>query len=162
MQAKVGIVMGSKSDLPIMQRAADVLKMMDIPYEIRVMSAHRTPHVTQTWAESAQENGLQVLICGAGMAAHLAGVVAAHTNLPVIGVPVNASLGGMDSLLATVQMPPGVPVATVGIGGAGAKNAAWLAVRILALGDAEVRERLAAEKQKMRDKVIADDQSLAR
>ena len=162
MQAKVGIVMGSKSDLPIMQRAADVLKMMDIPYEIRVMSAHRTPHVTQAWAEAAQENGLQVLICGAGMAAHLAGVVAAHTNIPVIGVPVNASLGGMDSLLATVQMPPGVPVATVGIGGAGAKNAAWLAVRILALGDAEVRQRLAAEKQKMRDKVIADDQSLAR
>ena len=96
------------------------------------------------------------------MAAHLAGVVAAHTNLPVIGVPVNASLGGMDSLLATVQMPPGVPVATVGIGGAGAKNAAWLAVRILALGDAEVRQRLTVEKQKMRDKVIADDQSLAR
>ena len=161
MASKVGIVMGSKSDLPVMERAASVLELVGIEYEMRVLSAHRTPYETQKWAEGAQENGMKVLICGAGMSAHLAGVVSAHTPLPVIGVPVDASLGGVDSLLSTVQMPPGVPVATVGIGKAGAKNAAWLAAKIIALFDADVAQRVEAEKQKMRAKVLADDKSLA-
>ena len=161
MTARIGIVMGSKSDLPVMERASSILKTLGIEYEMRVLSAHRTPYETQVWAESAEKNGLRILICGAGMSAHLAGVVAAHSSLPVIGVPVNATLGGVDALLSTVQMPPGVPVATVGVGGAGAKNAAWLAAKILALQDPDVARRLAEEKTKMREKVLADDKSLA-
>ena len=156
----IGIVMGSKSDLPTMSAAAEVLDDLGITYEMRVLSAHRTPQETMAWAHSAQENGHKVLICGAGMAAHLAGVVAAHTQLPVIGVPINASLGGMDALLATVQMPPGVPVATVGVGRAGAKNASWLAAKIMALSDSALRDKLAEKKDQMRDKVLNDDRSL--
>ena len=161
MTNRVGIVMGSKSDLSVMKKAAEILTSLEISFEMRVLSAHRTPNATQVWAESAQDRGLRVLICGAGMSAHLAGVVAAHSALPVIGVPVNASLGGIDALLSTVQMPPGVPVATVGVGGAGAKNAAWLAAKILALQDQDLSVRLESEKRKMREKVLADDKSLA-
>jgi len=143
----VGIVMGSDSDLPVMQAAADFLTSMDIPYEMTVASAHRTPERAATWAATAQERGLKLIIAGAGMAAHLAGVLAAHTDLPVIGVPLDASpLGGMDALLATVQMPPGIPVATMGIGKPGAKNAGVLAARILALENKELAEKVAQYK----------------
>ena len=146
----VGILMGSDSDLPVMQAAADFLKKMNVPYEMTVASAHRTPERATSYAKNAKQNGLKILIAGAGMAAHLAGVIASHTDLPVIGVPLDASpLQGMDALLATVQMPPGIPVATMGIGKAGAKNAAVLACRILALCDEALAKRLEEFKQEM-------------
>lgn len=139
----VGIVMGSDSDLPVMQAAADFLKAMDICCEMSVASAHRTPEKAVAYAKNAQQRGLKVIIAGAGMAAHLAGVLASHTDLPVIGVPLDASsLGGLDALLSTVQMPPGIPVATMGIGKAGAKNGAVLAVRILALTQPDLGKKL--------------------
>ena len=148
--ALVGIVMGSDSDLPVMQAAADFLKQMKIPYEMTVASAHRTPERAARWASTAQERGLKIIIAGAGMAAHLAGVLAAHTQLPVIGVPLDASpLHGMDALLSTVQMPPGIPVATMGIGKSGAKNGAVLAARILALEDKGIAARLQAFRLEM-------------
>ena len=140
---KVGIIMGSKSDLGVMKKAAKVLDSLNIPYEMRVASAHRTPRLVEEYCRTARERGIQVIIAGAGMAAHLAGAAAAHTLLPVIGVPIDSSpLKGLDALLSTVQMPPGVPVATVAVGKAGAKNAAWLAARILALSDPELERRL--------------------
>lgn len=146
----VGILMGSDSDLPVMQAAADIFEMMNIPYEMTVASAHRTPERAANFASTAQQRGLKLIIAGAGMAAHLAGVLAAHTDLPVIGVPLDASpLRGMDALLATVQMPPGVPVATMGIGKPGAKNAAVLAAKILALADKELAEKVAEYKVTM-------------
>ncbi len=146
----VGIVMGSDSDLSVMSAAVDFLKQMRIPYEITVASAHRTPERAARWAATAQKRGLKVIIAGAGMAAHLAGVIAAHTNLPVIGVPLDASpLHGMDALLSTVQMPPGVPVATMAIGKPGAKNAAVFSTRILALENKRIAARLQAFKQEM-------------
>ncbi|MBA3007120.1 MAG: phosphoribosylamine--glycine ligase [Proteobacteria bacterium] len=149
-KALVGIVMGSDSDLPVMQAAADFLKKMQIPYEMTVASAHRTPERAARWASTAQERGLKIIIAGAGMAAHLAGVLAAHTELPVIGVPLDASpLHGMDALLATVQMPPGIPVATMAIGKPGAKNGAVFAARILALEDKGVASRLQEFKLEM-------------
>lgn len=157
---RVGIMMGSKSDLPAMQAAADVLTELGIGWEMRIMSAHRTPEEADAFAVGAQGRGIQVLICGAGMAAHLAGCVAGRTLLPVIGVPLGASLGGMDALLATVQMPPGVPVATVAVGKAGAKNAAWLAARIIAVADGELRGRLQDAVSAMADKVRAADAEL--
>ena len=148
--ARVGIVMGSDSDLPIMEVAAEFLEKMGVACEMTVASAHRTPDRAALWAKTACERGLQVIIAGAGMAAHLAGVIAAHTDLPVIGVPLDASpLHGMDALLATVQMPPGIPVATMAIGKAGAKNAAVLAVRILALNDSRLAARLIEFRQEM-------------
>lgn len=150
----VGIVMGSDSDLPVMQAAADFLRSMNIPYEMTVASAHRTPERAANFASTAQQRGLKLIIAGAGMAAHLAGVLAAHTDLPVIGVPLDASpLRGMDALLATVQMPPGVPVATMGIGKPGAKNAAVLATRILALEDKELAGKVAEFKVTMAKEV---------
>jgi phosphoribosylaminoimidazole carboxylase PurE protein len=159
-QLRVGIMMGSQSDLSTMQAAADVLSLLEIGWEMRIMSAHRTPEEADEYATSARARGVQVLICGAGMAAHLAGCVAGRTLLPVIGVPLGASMGGMDALLATVQMPPGVPVATVAVGKAGAKNAAWLAARIIAVADADVLSRLEAAVQSMADKVRAADAAL--
>jgi phosphoribosylamine---glycine ligase len=148
--AVVGIVMGSDSDLPVMQVAADFLKKMEIPYEMTVASAHRTPERAAHFASTAQQRGLKIIIAGAGMAAHLAGVLAAHTELPVIGVPLDASsLHGMDALLSTVQMPPGIPVATMGIGKSGAKNSAVFAARILALEDKGLKARLQAFKVEM-------------
>jgi phosphoribosylamine--glycine ligase len=137
-----------------MQAAADRLKQFDIPYEMTVASAHRTPQRAMRFATEARSRGVRVIIAGAGHAAHLAGVLAAHTTLPVIGVPIDSScLQGMDALLATVQMPPGIPVATVSIGKAGAKNAAILAAQILAVSDAQLADRLAAFKQEMADEV---------
>lgn len=147
---KVGIIMGSDSDLPVMMAAVDFLKKMDVEFEITVASAHRTPARAAVFAETARERGVQVIIAGAGMAAHLAGVLAAHTTVPVIGVPIDSSsLKGMDSLLATVQMPPGIPVATMAIGKAGAKNAAILACQILAVSDVSMQEKLAQFKVDM-------------
>ena len=156
----VGIVMGSKSDLPAMSAAGDVLDELGIGYDIRIMSAHRTPAEADEYASGAAGRGLKVLICGAGMAAHLAGAFAGRTPLPVIGVPLNGSLDGLDALLATVQMPPGVPVATVAIGKAGAKNAAWLAARIIGTSDADVQKRLVDGFDAMADKVRAADAEL--
>src|SRR6266849_4126325 len=140
---QVGIVMGSDSDWETMEAAAERLKHLEIDYEVQVMSAHRSPKLVRQYAESARRRGLSVVVAGAGGAAHLAGVVAAHTTLPVIGVPVvSGALGGLDALLATVQMPPGVPVATVAIGRGGAENAAILAVQILAVKNRALRHRL--------------------
>ncbi len=153
-KAVVGIVMGSDSDLPVMQVAADFFTSMQIPYEMTVASAHRTPERAAKFATTAQERGLKIIIAGAGMAAHLAGVLAAHTDLPVIGVPLDASpLNGLDALLATVQMPPGVPVATMGIGKSGAKNAAVLATKILALSDKRLAAKVAEYKLLMAKEV---------
>ena len=152
--ARVGIVMGSDSDLPVMQAAADILKSFGIGYEMTVASAHRSPERAMRFASKARDRGLGVIIAGAGHAAHLAGVMAAHTTLPVIGIPIDSScLQGLDALLSTVQMPPGIPVATVSIGKPGAKNAAILAAQILALSDADLAAKLDAYKQKMADKV---------
>lgn len=157
---RVGILMGSASDLPAMQAASDVLGQLGIAHEMRIMSAHRTPTVADEYASTARARGLGVIICGAGMAAHLAGAVAGRTQLPVIGVPLGASLLGLDALLATVQMPPGVPVATVAVGKAGAKNAAWLAARMLAIADSSLAARLDSEAASMADKVNAADAAL--
>jgi phosphoribosylamine---glycine ligase len=151
---KVGIVMGSDSDLGVMQAAADILKKFNISYEMTVASAHRTPERAMRFATEARSRGVRVIIAGAGHAAHLAGVLAAHTTLPVIGVPIDSScLQGMDALLATVQMPPGIPVATVSIGKSGAKNAGILAAQILAVSDAQLEERLEAFKKEMAEQV---------
>lgn len=145
---KVGIIMGSDSDLPIVKKATDVLKTLDIPFEVHIYSAHRTPLEARNFALSARENGFGVLIAAAGMAAHLAGAIAANTTLPVIGIPCkSASLDGMDALLSTVQMPTGIPVATVAINGGA--NAALLAAQIIAVDDNELALRL--------DKKRADD-----
>jgi phosphoribosylamine--glycine ligase len=142
--------MGSDSDFPVMKAAADFLKSMDICCEITVASAHRTPEKAVLYAKNAQQKGLKVIIAGAGMAAHLAGVLASHTDLPVIGVPLDASsLGGFDALLSTVQMPPGIPVATMGIGKAGAWNAGVLALKILALAQPELGKKLVKLRQDM-------------
>lgn len=150
MKPVVGILMGSDSDLPVMKAAADFFKEMGIGYEMTVASAHRTPEKAMTYARTAQERGLKMIIAGAGMAAHLAGVISSHTDLPVIGIPLDASpLQGMDALLATVQMPPGIPVATMAIGKAGAKNGAVLAARILALEDKEIAARLVRFRENM-------------
>lgn len=156
---KVAVIMGSDSDLPIVKKAIVELKRFGVPYECHVMSAHRTPALASEFASSAKANGFGVIICAAGMAAHLAGVVAGHTTLPVIGIPCkSAALDGMDALLATVMMPSGIPVATVAIDGA--KNAAILAVQILALSDEELSEKLEAEKQNMIDGVKKKDAAL--
>ncbi len=150
MKPVVGILMGSDSDLPVMKAAADFFKQIDIPYEMTVASAHRTPERAMNYAKTAQERGLQAIICGAGMAAHLAGVISSHTDIPVIGVPLDASpLQGMDALLATVQMPPGIPVATMGIGKSGAKNAAVFVTRMLALHSDDIAARLVLFRENM-------------
>ena len=147
MQPVVGIILGSKSDLPLMESCVKVLEDFGLPHEVKVCSAHRNPRGVMEWASSARERGLKVVIAAAGGAAHLPGVVAAWTDLPVIGVPVPTQhLGGVDSLYSIVQMPAGVPVATVAIGEAGAKNAAWLAARIIGLTDTSV-ESTHAEKR---------------
>ncbi len=148
--AKVGIVMGSDSDLPVMQEAAAVLKKFGVPCLMTVASAHRSPARAADFAAGAATRGIRVIIAGAGHAAHLAGVMAAHTRLPVIGVPIDSScLQGLDALLATVQMPPGIPVATMAIGKPGARNAGILAAQILALADPELDRRLEDDKQEM-------------
>ncbi|UCD80737.1 MAG: 5-(carboxyamino)imidazole ribonucleotide mutase [Desulfobacterales bacterium] len=152
----VGIVMGSDSDLDIMNEAAAVLRKFEIPYEMTVASAHRSPQRAAEFAGSALKRGLKVIIAGAGHAAHLAGVLAAHTHLPVIGVPIDSScLQGLDALLATVQMPPGIPVATMAIGKPGARNAGILAVQIIATADPELGRKLEDFKQDMARQVEA-------
>ncbi|MBW1749876.1 MAG: phosphoribosylamine--glycine ligase [Deltaproteobacteria bacterium] len=159
----VGIVMGSDSDLPVMQPAADFLSSLGIKHEITISSAHRTPEQAAEYARSASQRGLKIIIAGAGMAAHLAGVLAAHTTLPVIGVPIDASsLNGLDALLSTVQMPPGIPVATMGIGKAGAKNAAVLAARILASNDPELTTALVQFSCDMAEQVAEKNKALSR
>jgi len=158
---KVGILMGSDSDLDIMAEAEKRLDGFGIAYETRILSAHRTPHETQKYAESAINRGLEAIIVGAGSAAHLAGVVAAHTTLPVIGVPIDSSsLKGLDALLATVQMPGGIPVATMAIGKAGATNAGIFAAEILARKDAALAAKLARFKEEMAVGVLAKDKKL--
>ncbi|NOX25913.1 MAG: phosphoribosylamine--glycine ligase [Deltaproteobacteria bacterium] len=160
--AVIGIVLGSDSDLPVFKGCLDFLQKMAISYEIIVASAHRSPERASDYAETAGARGLKVLIAGAGMAAHLAGVLAAHTTIPVIGVPVDSSpLNGLDALLSTVQMPPGVPVATMGIGAAGARNAAILAAQILAVADAGMTEKLRDFKRQMAEAVVRKSESLA-
>jgi 5-(carboxyamino)imidazole ribonucleotide mutase len=156
----VAILMGSDSDLPTMEATADVLKSFEIAFEMRVMSAHRTPDVTHAYVKDAQARGCGVFIAAAGLAAHLAGTLAALTTRPVIGVPMNGALDGLDALLSTVQMPGGVPVASVAIGKAGAKNAAYLAAQILALGDAELDARVQAERVQQAEVVVAKDAAL--
>lgn len=154
---QVCIVMGSKSDLPTMEKAIEMLKEFDVAYEVRVLSAHRTPNETLKLSEEAKQHGIKVFIAGAGGAAHLAGVIASSTTLPVIGVPIQTSaLGGLDSLLSIVQMPGGIPVATTAIGNAGAKNAAILAVQMMALGDEALAQKVADFKKKQAETVLAD------
>ena len=156
---KVAVIMGSDSDFPVVSKAVTELKNYGVPYECRVMSAHRTPAAAAEFAANAKDNGFGVIICAAGMAAHLAGVFAGHTTLPVIGIPMrSAALDGMDALLATVMMPPRVPVATVCIDGA--KNAALLAVQILALSDDGLAQKLLDKKLKMAEGVAAKDKAL--
>ncbi len=157
----VAILMGSQSDLSIMQAGADILTQLQIEYEIKITSAHRTPAATQQYVSDAEVRGCQVFIAGAGLAAHLAGAIAAHTTKPVIGVPINSGpLNGFDALLSTVQMPAGIPVATVAIGETGAKNAAYLAAQILALGDSDLADRVKAERGANADKVQSQDHAL--
>ena len=156
---KVAIIMGSDSDMPVVKGAAEKLSALGIPYEMRVMSAHRTPDMVSEFARTAHENGTGVIIAAAGKAAHLAGVIAAHTVLPVIGIPIKSStLDGLDALLSTVQMPSGVPVATVAIGGA--ENAALLAVQMMGIEDQALAAALAQHKKDMAEKVMMKDKKI--
>jgi 5-(carboxyamino)imidazole ribonucleotide mutase len=154
----VSIIMGSTSDLPVMEKAAKVFDEFQIPFEIHALSAHRTPKEVEQFATGAQARGIKVIVAAAGMAAHLPGVIASMTTLPVIGVPINASLDGMDALLAIVQMPPGIPVATVGINAA--MNAALLAVQILSTGDAELQSKLVGYKEGLKKKIVKANEEL--
>lgn len=154
----VAIIMGSDSDLPVMKQASDLLKEFSVPHEVKILSAHRLPKETAAFAEGAERRGLKVIIAAAGGAAHLAGIVAAHTTLPVIGVPIETeSLKGVDSLFSTVQMPPGVPVGTMAIGGA--KNAALFALQILSAKDGKMTRKLSRYKQEMAEGVRLKDRS---
>ncbi|MBI4354836.1 MAG: 5-(carboxyamino)imidazole ribonucleotide mutase [Candidatus Omnitrophica bacterium] len=159
----VGIVMGSDSDWPVMQESAGILKAFGVPHEVRVLSAHRSPKLVSQYATAAVGRGLRVIIAAAGGAAHLGGVVAAHTTLPVIGVPLEgSSLQGLDALLATVQMPGGIPVASMAVGKAGAKNAGLFAVQLLAQGRGPLQRRLLAYKRRLHVGVRQKDQALRR
>ena len=156
---KVAIIMGSKSDYPVLERAEAVLREFGVDFETRIISAHRTPRIAEEFASKAEENGIEVIIAAAGKAAHLGGVLAAYTPLPVIGLPIKSStLDGLDSLLSMVQMPKGAPVATVAIDGA--ENAALLAVQILSVKYPELREKMKQYKRKMEEEVIKQDQEL--
>lgn len=154
----VSIIMGSTSDLPVMDKAAAFLNDMEVPFEINALSAHRTPEAVEEFSKNAKERGIQVIIAAAGMAAHLPGVIAASTTIPVIGVPIKSTLEGMDALLAIVQMPPGIPVATVGINGA--LNAAILAVQMIALSDKDLELKLAAYKKGLKKKIVKANEEL--
>lgn len=157
----VAVLMGSKSDFPVIEKTLAVLKSLEMNYEVKITSAHRTPDATHAYVKDAEARGCQVFICAAGLAAHLAGAVAGITTRPVIGIPIDAGpLKGMDSLLATVQMPGGVPVATVAIGSAGAKNAAYLAAQIMSVADEDLRIRVQQERKKNSEDVIAADRDL--
>lgn len=159
MKPLVSIIMGSTSDLPVMEKAAKFLDEMEIPFEINALSAHRTPEAVEQFAKNARANGIKVIIAAAGMAAHLPGVIASMTPLPVIGVPINASLDGMDSLLAIVQMPPGIPVATVGINGS--LNAAILALQMIAADNEPLQQKLIAYKEGLKKKITDANHELA-
>lgn len=159
MEPKVSIIMGSTSDLGVVEAAAKILDEFEIPFEINALSAHRTPDAVEQFAKGAKARGIQVIIAAAGMAAHLPGVIAAMTTLPVIGVPINASLNGLDSLLAIVQMPPGIPVATVAVNGA--QNAGILAVQMMALGDSSLAAKLDSFKETLKTKIVKANNDLA-
>ena len=159
MTPQVSIIMGSVSDLPVMNKAAQFLDEMEIPFEMNALSAHRTPEEVERFARGAEGRGIRVIIAAAGMAAHLCGVIASMTTLPVVGVPIAASLEGIDALLAIVQMPPGIPVATVGINGA--QNAAILAAQMLALSDEALARRLANYKEGLKKKIVKANEELA-
>jgi phosphoribosylamine--glycine ligase len=161
MKPQVLIVMGSDSDLPVMEGAEEMLRKLQIPYEITVASAHRTPERAAKLASQAEEKGIEAIIAGAGMAAHLAGVLAAHTIVPVIGVPIDSSpLSGLDALLSTVQMPPGVPVAAMAIGKAGARNAAIFSAQIIARKDPKVARRLRNLRKRLSEEVVTKSKKL--
>lgn len=155
----VSIIMGSTSDLPVMEKAAKMLDEMEIPFEMNALSAHRTPAEVEYFARTAKERGLKVIIAGAGMAAALPGVIAACTTLPVIGVPIKGMLDGLDAMLSIIQMPPGIPVATIGVNGA--QNAAILALEMLALNDEPLAERLAAYKEGLKEKIVKANEDLS-
>ena len=159
MNSIVSIIMGSTSDLPVMEKAANFLDEMEIPFEMNALSAHRTPDEVETFAKGAEERGIRVIIAGAGMAAALPGVIAASTTLPVIGVPIKGMLDGLDAMLSIIQMPPGIPVATVGVNGA--QNAAILAAEILALSNPELAEKLKAYKLGLKQKIVKANAELA-
>jgi 5-(carboxyamino)imidazole ribonucleotide mutase len=159
MEPKVSIIMGSTSDLDIMAKAAGLLDEFEIPFELNALSAHRTPDEVEKFTKEAKDRGIKVIIAGAGMAAHLPGVIAAMTPLPVIGVPINASLSGFDSILSILQMPPGIPVATVAVNGA--MNAAILAVQIMAVNDPEIMSKLVKFKESLKQKIVAANKELS-
>ncbi|MCK3682702.1 5-(carboxyamino)imidazole ribonucleotide mutase [Maribellus sp. YY47] len=159
MTPKVSIIMGSTSDMNVMEKAARLFDEFEIPFEINALSAHRTPEAVETFAKGAKDRGIKVIIAGAGMAAHLPGVIAAMTPLPVIGVPINASLSGFDSVLAILQMPPGIPVATVAVNGA--MNAAILAVQMMATGDEALMQKMLQYKEELKEKIVKANQELA-
>lgn len=159
MNARVSIIMGSTSDLPVMEAAFKFLESNEIPFEVLALSAHRTPDEVAEYAKKAHTRGVEVIIAGAGMAAHLPGVIAAMTPLPVIGVPIKSSLEGVDAALAMLQMPPGIPVATVAINGA--QNAAILAIQILAAGDPAMREKVIRHKENLKQKIVKANADLA-
>lgn len=158
MSPVISIIMGSTSDLPVMEKAAKFFDEMQIPFEINALSAHRTPDEVALFAKGAEKRGIQVIIAAAGMAAHLPGVIASMTTLPVIGVPINASLDGMDALLAIVQMPPGIPVATVGINAS--LNAAILALQMIAIGDQNLQNKLHSYKEGLKSKITKANEEL--
>jgi 5-(carboxyamino)imidazole ribonucleotide mutase len=160
MKPKVSIIMGSTSDLPVMEGAAKVLNELKIPFEMHALSAHRTPEKVEEFAKTASSRGIRVIIAGAGMAAHLPGVIAAMTHIPVIGVPIKSSLDGMDALLAIVQMPPGIPVATVAINGA--QNAGILAAQMLSIADEELNTRIIAFKENLKNKILKANEELSK
>lgn len=156
----IAILMGSDSDLPIMEFCIEILRKFEVAFEVKVSSAHRTPEATHQYVKDADARGCSAFICAAGMAAHLAGAVSANTLRPVIGVPINASLNGLDALLSTVQMPGGIPVATVAIGKAGAKNAAYLAIQIMAVSDTKLHQQLIDERAANAKVVLEKDAAL--
>lgn len=160
MKAIVSIIMGSTSDLKVMEKAAVFFEEMEIPFEMNALSAHRTPEEVEKFTKNAEANGLKVIIAGAGMAAHLPGVIASMTSLPVIGVPINATLDGMDALLSIVQMPPGIPVATVGINGA--LNAAILSAQMIATGDETMMKKIKDYKENLKQKIVKANEELSK
>jgi 5-(carboxyamino)imidazole ribonucleotide mutase len=159
MEPKVSIIMGSTSDLDVMAKAAQLLDEFEIPFEMNALSAHRTPDEVEKFAKSAKDRGVKVIIAGAGMAAHLPGVIAAMTPLPVIGVPIKASLEGFDSIMSIVQMPPGIPVATVAVNGA--MNAGILAVQMMATGDADLMQKMIQYKESLKQKIVKANKELS-
>ncbi len=160
MKAQVSIIMGSTSDLPVMEKAAKILNEFKIPFEINALSAHRTPEKVEDFAKNAQNRGIKVIIAAAGMAAHLPGVIAAMTSVPVIGVPIDATLKGIDSIFSILQMPPGIPVATVGVNAA--QNAGILAAQILAVGNADLNKTLLEYKENLKQKIVKANEDLSK